>query len=215
MPAHPLELSLERSGAHGGHLHAEDRLHRGPDLDLVGVGADAEGHRVLLFLLPHALFGHEWPKDHLPWIAGHADSASSSARSASRSNTTRRARTSWYTDTWEGGSTVSQGTFRAARANASSRWATTSSVETGSTRRPRAFPRGSWSCRRQRPDPRSRSSRRHRSWPPPPSATLRAACSAADPARSFAAWDRTACRRLSTASRGSSPAGRAQSPSAS
>src|SRR5687768_3584377 len=93
--AHALELSLEGGRAHGGDLHVEDTLHGGADLDLVGVGTHAEGHRVLLFLLPHALLGHERPDEHLAGIAAHWASASSRASSPARSNTTCVARRSW------------------------------------------------------------------------------------------------------------------------
>src|SRR6185436_19051866 len=81
--AHALELALEGCRADGGHLHVEDGLHRGPDLHLVGVGTDPEGHRVELFLLAHALLGHDRAEDDLTritWV--HADRASSRARRA-------------------------------------------------------------------------------------------------------------------------------------
>src|SRR5687768_341386 len=93
--AHALELPLEGGGAHRGHLHVEHALHGGADLDLVGVGPHAKGHRVLLFLLPHALFRHQRLDEHLARIPAHCASASSSASSPARSNTTCVACSSW------------------------------------------------------------------------------------------------------------------------
>src|SRR6266850_197697 len=92
--AHALELALVGRRADGGHLHVEHRLDGGADLDLVGVGAHAEGHGVALLLLAHRLLGHDRPDEHFARIP-HAPSASSSAVSAARSNTTWRARRSW------------------------------------------------------------------------------------------------------------------------
>src|SRR5213594_2836429 len=92
--AHALELALVRGRADGGHLHVEHRLHGGADLDLVGVGTHAEGHGVALLLLAHRLLGHDRPDEHVARIP-HVPSASSSAVSAARSNTTWRARRSW------------------------------------------------------------------------------------------------------------------------
>src|SRR2546426_1731008 len=92
--AHALELALVGRRADGGHLDVEHRLDGGADLDLVGVGTHAEGHGVPLLLLPHRLLGHDRPDEHVARIP-HVPSASSSAVSAARSNTTWRARRSW------------------------------------------------------------------------------------------------------------------------
>src|SRR5215475_10380242 len=93
--SHPLELALVGRGADVGDLHVEDGLHRLPDLHLVGVGAHLEGDDVVLFLLPHALLGHDRPQEHLARAPAHRDSASSSASSALRSNTAWWARRIW------------------------------------------------------------------------------------------------------------------------
>src|SRR5262249_11165201 len=93
--AHALQLPFERRGADVRHLDVEDLLDRRADLDLVGVRMHAEGHRVVLFLLLHALLGHEGPDDDLASAPAHRASASSSARSAARSNTTWRTCISW------------------------------------------------------------------------------------------------------------------------
>ena len=90
MLSHPLHLSLERSGADVRHLDVEDLLDGGADLDLVGVRMHAEGHRVVLFLLLHALLGHQGPDDDFARGPAHRASASSSASNAPRSNTTWR-----------------------------------------------------------------------------------------------------------------------------
>src|SRR5262245_65250960 len=79
MATHALELALERRRADRGHLHVEDRLHRVPDLYLVRIRADAERHRVVLLLLPHALLRHDRAEDDLTRIPSH-DNASSSVR---------------------------------------------------------------------------------------------------------------------------------------
>src|SRR6266851_2125738 len=132
VPAHPLHLSLEGGGADVGHLHVEHLLDRGADLDLVGVGMHAEGDRVVRFLLLHALLGHQRPDDDLA-RRSHRASASSSAVSAARSNTTCRACMSWYADTWPGVTTVSHGTLRAARRSGSPIALTTTRVRCGVT----------------------------------------------------------------------------------
>src|SRR6185437_13902942 len=68
-PAHALPLALAGLGAHVGHLHVEDLLHRVADLHLVGVHRDLEGDRVQLFLLLHALLGHQRTHQHRPGIS--------------------------------------------------------------------------------------------------------------------------------------------------
>src|SRR6185295_9000841 len=93
--AHALELALVGRGADGRHLDVEHALHRGADLHLVGVGPHLEGHGVELFLLPHALLGHERADQHLTRVATHDERASSIAFRAARSNTTWRACSSW------------------------------------------------------------------------------------------------------------------------
>src|SRR5207245_5576661 len=130
--AHALELALVGRRADGGHLDVEHRLDGGADLDLVGVGTHAEGHGVPLLLLPHRLLGHDRPDEHVARIP-HAPSASSSAVSAARSNTTWRARRSWETETWAGDSTMTHGTLRAARASGSVIAAVTSSLRSPAT----------------------------------------------------------------------------------
>src|SRR2546425_10009666 len=69
--AHPLLLPFERGGTDGGYLDVEPGLDGPPDLDLVGVRPDPERDGVLLFLLAHALFRHEWPDQDLSRRAGH------------------------------------------------------------------------------------------------------------------------------------------------
>src|SRR5438876_6043888 len=72
MTTHALELALEGRGADSRHLHVEHALHRAPDLHLVGVGADTEGHGVELFLLPHTLLRHDRPENDGAWITIHS-----------------------------------------------------------------------------------------------------------------------------------------------
>src|SRR5262249_50253936 len=112
----------------GLHLDIEGALHRRPDLHLVGVGTDLESHDVVLFLVPHVLLGHQRPEHDPPGIAIHGARASSRARSAARSTTTRLARSTWYTDTWAGASTAIHGTFRDARRSGASMAAVTTKV---------------------------------------------------------------------------------------
>src|SRR6266446_5447562 len=58
-PTHPLQLALEGRRPDGRHLDVEDGLDGHANLDLVRVGPDPKRHRVLFFLLPHALFRHQ------------------------------------------------------------------------------------------------------------------------------------------------------------
>src|SRR5919109_2014545 len=67
-PSHALELALVRCRADGGHFHIEHRLDGRADLDLVGVGTDAERDGVALFLLAHRLLGHDRTNQYLAWI---------------------------------------------------------------------------------------------------------------------------------------------------
>src|SRR3989440_8860275 len=117
---HPLELPLERGGPDGRDLDVEHRLDRGTDLDLIGVRPHLERDGVLLFLLSHALLGHERADQDVAGRAGHrrglreaggrcgwpavgasrcvlpgCASAASSVWSPARSHTTRRARNTW------------------------------------------------------------------------------------------------------------------------
>src|SRR3990172_9310889 len=126
--AHPLELALEGRGPDRGDLHVEHGLDRDANLDLVGVGAHPERDRVQLVLLPHALLGHERPDQDLARRPAHRASASSSATRPARSNTTRCAASSWWTETWPGVTTSSHGTLRAARASTGPSSRTTSSA---------------------------------------------------------------------------------------
>src|SRR5438093_900123 len=87
-------LALERRGPHRGDLDVEDLLDREADLHLVRVRPHPERDRVLLFLLPHALLGHEGADQDHPGGTAHGASASSSAWRPARSNTTCRARRS-------------------------------------------------------------------------------------------------------------------------
>src|SRR5215468_6356106 len=136
--AHALPLALAGRGAHGGHLHVEDFLYRLADLDLVGIERHLEGDGVQLFLLQHALLGHQGLQQHAAGIAAHA-SASCMDRSAARSNRTRPLRSTWYTEACIGVSTESHGTLRAARSRPCVRSRTTTSV--GATGSPRSLRR--------------------------------------------------------------------------
>src|SRR2546428_407947 len=69
--SHPLELPLERRGPDRRDLDVEHRLDGGADLDLVGVRSHAEGDGVVLFLLAHALLGHERADQDLAGRARH------------------------------------------------------------------------------------------------------------------------------------------------
>src|SRR2546425_286205 len=64
-------LPLERGGRDRGGLDVEHRLDGGADLDLVGVRSHAEGDGVVLFLLTHALLGHERADQDLAGRARH------------------------------------------------------------------------------------------------------------------------------------------------
>src|SRR6185295_3376831 len=86
--AHALPLALAGSRSNGGHLDAEDLLHRLANLHLVGARRHLEGHHVEIFLLLHALLGHERAHQHRPGIL-HDLSASSRASNAACSKTTR------------------------------------------------------------------------------------------------------------------------------
>src|SRR5262249_45097186 len=61
---HPLPLALAGGRADRGDLHVEDLLDGVADLHLVDVRRYLEGHRVQLFLLLHALLGHQRPQQH-------------------------------------------------------------------------------------------------------------------------------------------------------
>src|SRR5262245_54139296 len=95
--AHALPLALARGRSDGRHLHAEDLLHGLANLDLVGARRHLERHHVEIVLLLHALLGHERAEQHRARIL-HDRSASSSARNAPCSKSTRPLRMSWYTD---------------------------------------------------------------------------------------------------------------------
>src|SRR5437879_298431 len=69
--SHPLELPLERRGPDRRDLDVEHRLDGGADLDLVGVRPHAECDSVVLFLLTHALLGHERADQDLASRARH------------------------------------------------------------------------------------------------------------------------------------------------
>src|SRR5213594_2826818 len=69
--SHPLDLPLERRGPDRRDLDVEHRLDGGADLDLVGVRSHAECDGVVLFLLTHALLGHERADQDLAGRAGH------------------------------------------------------------------------------------------------------------------------------------------------
>src|SRR5262249_48912534 len=120
-------LALARLGPHLGDLHVEHALHRLPDLDLVGAGRDLERDGVGLFLLEHALLGHERPEQDRARVS-HLR-LSSSVASAPRSIPRRSQRTTGYADGCTGVSTSSHGMFRAAWARAGERSPTTSSVQ--------------------------------------------------------------------------------------
>src|SRR5206468_3311175 len=68
---HPLELPLERRGPNRRDLDVEHRLDSDADLDLVRIRPHLERDGVLLFLLAHALLGHEWADQDLAGRAGH------------------------------------------------------------------------------------------------------------------------------------------------
>src|SRR5207247_3866617 len=68
---HPLELPLERRGPDRRDLGVEHRLDSAADLDLVRLRPHLERDGVLLFLLAHALLGHEWADQDLAGRAGH------------------------------------------------------------------------------------------------------------------------------------------------
>src|SRR5678816_3724705 len=87
--SHALELAREGGRADGDDLHVEDRLDGGTDLHLVGVRSHLEGHGVEVFLLLHALLGHERANDDVARVPVHWLSASSRATRPPRSNTTR------------------------------------------------------------------------------------------------------------------------------
>src|SRR5262249_3457391 len=130
--AHALELALVGRRANSGDLHVEYCLDGRADLDLVGVGAHAEGDGIPLLLLAHRLFSHDRTDEHLARVP-HSLSPSCIEVSAACSNTTWRAWSSWSTETWVGGSTVSHGTLRAARASGWGSLAVTSSVGSPAT----------------------------------------------------------------------------------
>src|SRR5437773_2067539 len=71
--SHPFELPLKRRGPDRRDLDVEHRLDGGADLDLVGVRPHAERDGVLLFLLAHALLGHERTDQDRAGRAGHCN----------------------------------------------------------------------------------------------------------------------------------------------
>src|SRR5262249_52556406 len=88
--AHALELALVGRRANSGDLHVEYCLDGRADLDLVGVGAHAEGDGIPLLLLAHRLFSHDRTDEHLARVP-HSLSPSCIEVSAACSNTTWRA----------------------------------------------------------------------------------------------------------------------------
>src|SRR4030095_13322922 len=134
---HALPLALAGGRSNGGHLDAEDLLHRLANLHFVGARRDREGHHVEIFLLLHALLGHERANQHRPGIL-HDLSASSRASNAACSKTTQPVGMTLYTDGGGGVAPASQGTWRAASTSMGLRSDTTSSVGAGSIPRARS-----------------------------------------------------------------------------